>query len=184
MNPKVFISHASEDKQRFVLNFARKLYEKGVEAWVDEWEMLPGDSLVDRIWDEGIGQAQAMIVVLSEYSVNKPWVKAELNTGVVRRIQGHSRLIPIIIGNIDDSQMPESLRDTLWIRITVDPYRPAQLDRLDLAGCQNLKCLILREPEQPSHLCRSHTLIVLFFLHDALLRVVVYNWYFLSLRGP
>ncbi len=42
MNPKVFLSHASEDKERFVLDFARKLRESGVDVWLDRWEMLPG----------------------------------------------------------------------------------------------------------------------------------------------
>ncbi len=34
MTPKVFISHASEDKARFVTEFATKLRENGVDAWL------------------------------------------------------------------------------------------------------------------------------------------------------
>jgi len=116
-NPKVFISHASEDKERFVLDFATKLYSKGIEAWVDRWEMRPGDSLVTKIFEEGIKNAQAMIVVISEYSVDKKWVRAELNVGVVKQIEQATRLIPVIIGNVDDSQLPESLRDTVWVHV-------------------------------------------------------------------
>ena len=37
MNPKVFVSHASEDKDRFVNTFATKLRENGVDAWLDKW---------------------------------------------------------------------------------------------------------------------------------------------------
>ena len=47
--PKIFLSHASEDKDRFVVEFARRLRENGVDAWLDQWEMKPGDSLVDMI---------------------------------------------------------------------------------------------------------------------------------------
>jgi histidyl-tRNA synthetase len=72
VNPKVFISHASEDKERFVLDFATKLRNTGIDAWLDKWEMLPGDSLVDKIFEEGIKNASAFIVVLSSNSVNKP----------------------------------------------------------------------------------------------------------------
>ena len=43
-NPKVFISHASDDKERFVKKFALKLRNKGVDAWLDRWEIKPGDS--------------------------------------------------------------------------------------------------------------------------------------------
>ncbi len=63
--PKVFVSHASEDKERFVVEFARRLRENGVDAWLDQWEMKPGDSLVDKIFEEGLKEARAVIVVLS-----------------------------------------------------------------------------------------------------------------------
>jgi hypothetical protein len=122
-NPKVFISHASEDKERFVLDFARKLRSKGIDAWVDRWKMLPGDSIVDKIFEEGIAKAQAMVVVVSEYSVNKPWVREELNAGMVRKINGVSRLIPVVIDDLEDSQIPESLKATVWERVKdLDDY--------------------------------------------------------------
>jgi hypothetical protein len=122
-NPRVFVSHASEDKERFVLEFATRLRSKGVDAWVDRWEMLPGDSLVTKIFEEGIKDAQAMIVVISEHSIGKKWVRAELNAGVVNQIEQASRLIPVIIGNVNESEIPQSLKDTLWERITdLDNY--------------------------------------------------------------
>jgi len=46
---KAFISHASEDKQRFVEAFAKRLREKGVDAWYDEWEIHPGDNLRGQV---------------------------------------------------------------------------------------------------------------------------------------
>ena len=101
--PRVFMSHASEDKERFVLGFARRLRERGIDVWLDRWEMYPGDSLVDKIFTEGIGKASAVVVVLSVYSVNKPWVREELNAAVVKRINSGSKLIPVVL----DSSCPE-----------------------------------------------------------------------------
>lgn len=112
--PRVFLSHASEDKDRFVLAFAKKLRANGIDAWVDRWEMLPGDSLVDKIFEEGIKRAQAVIVVLSTFSVNKPWVREELNASIVQRINGSSKIIPIVL---DDCEVPVSLQSTYWVRI-------------------------------------------------------------------
>ena len=127
VNPKVFVIHASEDKDRFVLDFGRKLRLKGIEAWVDKWEMQPGDSLVDKIFEEGIANAQAVIVVLSKYSVGKPWVREELNTSVVKRINEGIKLIPVII---DDCQVPECLKSTVWVKIKdLGNYDP-ELDRI------------------------------------------------------
>lgn len=92
--PKVFISHASEDKQRFVVAFAERLRQSGVDAWLDQLEMRPGDSLVDKIFEEGLAQAQAVIVVISAASVKKLWVREELNLAVVKRIGKGLKLIP------------------------------------------------------------------------------------------
>ncbi len=37
-NPRVFISHASDDNDSFVISFAKRLLEQGVDAWVDKWK--------------------------------------------------------------------------------------------------------------------------------------------------
>src|SRR5213082_2962990 len=97
MNPKAFICHASEDKDRFVRGFATKLREKGIDAWVDEWEILPGESIVRKVFDEGIQESKVFIIVLSQYSVNKSWVREELDFGVIRKISGESKIIPVVI---------------------------------------------------------------------------------------
>lgn len=114
MNPKVFISHASEDKERFVMNFASKLRANGVDAWLDKWEMLPGDSLVDKIFEEGIKEADSFIIILSNNSVNKPWVREELNASFVKRIGKNSKIIPIVL---DNCTVPECLQSTIWENI-------------------------------------------------------------------
>lgn len=82
--PQVFISHASDDKERFVINFALKLRQNGVDAWLDEWEIRPGDSPVDKIF-EGIKNADTIIIVLSQASIVKPWVKEELNASTIKK---------------------------------------------------------------------------------------------------
>jgi hypothetical protein len=113
-SPRAFISHATEDKQRFVVNFATKLRERGVDAWLDQWEIKAGDSLIQKIFEEGIRQADVFIVVLSSVSVGKPWVREELDTGIVNRIKNNCRLIPIVI---DECQIPEALSHLCWVKV-------------------------------------------------------------------
>ena len=114
-------------QRRFVLDFATKLRSRGVDAWLDKWEMLPGDSLVDKIFEEGIKGAAAVIVVLSKFSVVKPWVREELNAAFVKRVNTGSKLIPVVI---DDCEVPEALHSTLWQRIEdLTAYDPS-LDRI------------------------------------------------------
>jgi TIR domain len=113
-NPRVFLSHASEDKDRFVLPFAVLLREHGIDAWVDWWEMLPGDSIVTKIFTEGLENASAVIVVLSRNSLTKRWVAEELDAAVVKRINDGSRLIPVVLDGLKPSEIPTSIRHLLF----------------------------------------------------------------------
>lgn len=112
--PRVFISHASEDKERFVLPFAEELRSAGVNAWVDRWEMLPGDSLVKKIFSEGLDSAVAVVIILSRVSITKRWVAEELDAAVVKRINEDSRLIPVVLDGLDaKTEVPASVRHLL-----------------------------------------------------------------------
>ena len=149
--PKVFISHASEDKSSFLVDFARRLRENGVDAWLDQWEMKPGDSLVDKIFEEGLRDARAVIIVLSKSSVQKPWVREELNASVVNRIIRRTRLIPVFI---DDCEVPESLQSTAWQRVdegharrTLRQQSPQQ--RLARRGAAGLRTTHQRHGRRP-----------------------------------
>lgn len=129
-SPRAFISHASEDKDRFVTEFARKLRANGIDAWLDKWEMLPGDSLVDKIFEEGLKDTKAVIIVLSSISILKPWVREEINAGFVQRINKASKLIPVII---DECEVPECLKSTVWQRIDNLESYEAELQRIVMA---------------------------------------------------
>src|SRR5260370_28056655 len=95
--PKVFVSHASEDRARFVLGFATKLLENGIDAWLDKWEMHPGDSLVDKIFEVGIGGAEAVLIVFLQKSIWKTSVREKMNANVVGRVKRRTKIIPILI---------------------------------------------------------------------------------------
>lgn len=112
--PKVFVSHASNDQERFVRGFSAKLREHGIDAWYAEWEIGPGDSVVTKIFEGGLKGSDCVIVVVSATSVQSAWVCKELNISVIKQIQDKIKLIPIII---DDCPIPEALRDILHVRI-------------------------------------------------------------------
>src|SRR2546430_17495243 len=114
MSPRVFVCHATEDKDRFVRMFGIRLRQNGIEAWVDEWEIQAGDRLVQKIFDDGIKNAKSFIVILSHNSVEKPWVKEELDAAVVQRIEQDTKIIPVVL---DDCEVPLVLRATHWVKI-------------------------------------------------------------------
>jgi TIR domain len=109
--PTAFLSHASEDKVGFAEPLGRELASLGVRPWLDKWEIRPGDSLVSKLFDEGLAVVDAVIVVVSQYSAGKPWVRAELDAAMVRKITENTRLIPV---RLDAADMPAPLRALVW----------------------------------------------------------------------
>ena len=69
---------------------------------------------MDKIFEEGIKNAEAIIVVISKFSINKPWVREELNAAFIKKIENKIKLIPVII---DDCEIPECLKNTVWQKI-------------------------------------------------------------------
>ena len=73
-----FISHASEDKEKFVRPLAIKLKAKNISIWYDEFSLKVGDSLRKSI-DYGIKKSKFGIVIFSPSFFNKNWPEWELN---------------------------------------------------------------------------------------------------------
>lgn len=94
MEYDVFISHASEDKDSFVRNFANLLRERGVRVWYDEFTLKWGDSLRREI-DKGLAKSKFGIVVLSKSFFAKNWTQHELDGLVTLELNGESKILPI-----------------------------------------------------------------------------------------
>ena len=113
--PRAFISYAHTDTE-IARRLAGDLISNGVDVFADFWDLQPGDSIVDKIFEQGIGNAEFVLILLSPASVASRWVKQELDTGLVRRITGQTRLIPVIV---EQAEVPVSLRSLKWVDLTV-----------------------------------------------------------------
>src|SRR4051794_24105318 len=94
MDPKTkaFISYSHEDKE-FVRQLADALNQNAVPLFFDEWDIRPGDSIIKKIFEEGLANSDFFFIVLSSTSVNSPWVSDELDVATVRRISGLTRVV-------------------------------------------------------------------------------------------
>ena len=106
---KVFLSHASSDKP-FVRRLSGRLRKAGVEVWLDERQLLVGDSLPEKVF-KGVDEARAVIVVISATSVQSKWMHNELRAAIQRMIDGMCRVIPVLIDSID---LPPELTGILY----------------------------------------------------------------------
>jgi hypothetical protein len=112
----VFVSHASKDKQ-IASRVAMGLKAFDYNAWYDDWELLPGDSIVERI-ETAISQTDVLLVLLSSSSVASKWVRRELSAGLARQLSGKGVLvIPVVV---EDCEIPELLADTKYVDLRGD----------------------------------------------------------------
>lgn len=102
-----FICHASEDKAA-ARDLASGLSKMGADVWFDEWEIRVGESIVQKI-NAALGNVSHLIVLLSVASVEKPWVKKEMSSALMRQLtQGAVTVLPVIL---DDASVPPILAD-------------------------------------------------------------------------
>lgn len=143
--PSAFLSHASEDKASFTEPLGRELTSLGIRPWLDQWEIRPGDSLVMKLFDEGVHAVNAVIVIVSRYSAGKPWVRAELDAAVVRRIQENTRLIPV---RLDETEIPAPLKALVWHEAdrTEDGIRQAARRIADVLYSRDLRPAVAPPP--------------------------------------
>lgn len=115
-NKAVFIIYAQADRDQ-AERLARELVDKGQEVWWDQWEVAAGDSLISKIFTEGLGKASAFVILLSAASIRSKWVQEELNTATIRRIEDLTRVIPALVGDVS---IPMPLRTLRWVDLRKD----------------------------------------------------------------
>jgi len=105
--PRVFISYSHADRV-FVDKLSETLQDGGVDVWIDKWMIQVGDSITQKI-NDGIGNSDFLIVVLSRASVRSKWVREELNTALIRNVEQdkHAFILPVLI---EDCDMPTLLQ--------------------------------------------------------------------------
>ena len=112
---KLFISHASEDKDEVARPLAERLRSLGYSVWYDECTLKVGQSLSEEI-DKGLAACNYGVVILSPNFFAKNWAKREL-AGLVARevIEGRHVLLPVWhrIGVADIARYSPSLADRL-----------------------------------------------------------------------
>lgn len=106
-----FISYSHEDKE-----FAHPLFEElqrlGIDVWIDEVELVAGDSLAQKI-PEAIVDNDFVIAIVSPASVTSSWCQKELAIAMSQGInQKQVKVLPV---RLDAAVMPPSISDTKYV---------------------------------------------------------------------
>lgn len=91
--PQVFLSYAFEDTD-FAGRVAHALQVQGIDTWWAGWCIAAGDSLRQKI-DQGLAGCTHFIVLLTPNSIEKPWVKQEMDAELVRKLNAQAVFIPL-----------------------------------------------------------------------------------------
>lgn len=123
----IFLSHNHSDKP-FVRRLKASLNERGVEdVWVDEAEMMIGDSLTEKI-EEGLTKTRFFGVVLSPRSIKSSWVKKELEAAMSKEIKtGSVVVLPLLYEKCD---LPPFLEGKLYADFTSESAFAESLEKL------------------------------------------------------
>ena len=106
----VFVSYAHEDAD-WVRVLAGRLHQAGLEVFLDDWQIVPGDVLV-RSLEEGIRTSTAGILVCSPSSVASSWVMQEYAALLTQAVTQGRRLIPVLFEQVE---LPAFLAARVWV---------------------------------------------------------------------
>ena len=92
----LFISYSHKDKQ-FAKRLANNVRDAGHTVWIDEREILVGDSLIEQIRN-GIDSVEYVAAIISSESLNSQWFKRELDLASNREIdEKRVVVLPILL---------------------------------------------------------------------------------------
>jgi hypothetical protein len=105
MNPRnIFISHSRADRE-WVRAFAESLQAKGVQVWLDDMQIPPGERLEDAI-EKGLRGSDVVAFVITPDNVRGPELLFELGAAVAMG----KRSVPIVSKDVETFQLPYPLR--------------------------------------------------------------------------
>ena len=96
MKPRIFLSHSKKDR-KFILRLARDLQAANLDVWYDDWAILPGESLREKIFGEGISESDVFFIYLTPYSISSRWCKEELDAAFERDIERKGGFLALFV---------------------------------------------------------------------------------------
>ncbi len=114
--PSVFISYSHKDKA-LTKRIANDLIKKDIIVWLDEWEILVGDSITQRV-QHGLENVDFIMLLLTKHSVQSGWVEKEWQSQIgLEAERQRIRILPVIGGACE---IPALLKDKKYTDVEAD----------------------------------------------------------------
>ncbi len=115
----VFLSHSSRDKAQIRVLAELLNQEAGIEPWLDEWNLIPGEPWQEGI-EEAINKCDVCLCAIGPDQL-RPWQHEEMRAAIARRVEtqkGDFRVIPVLLPGGkrgERSKLPSFLTRSTWV---------------------------------------------------------------------
>lgn len=122
---RVFLSHTSTDKPQ-IREIYKKLTDDGIDAWLDEEKLLPGQDWNLEI-SNAVRNSDAIIIFMSKASVSREgYLQKEIKVALDYADELPEGDIFLIPAKLEDCEVPARLTRWQWINL----YEPKAYERL------------------------------------------------------
>lgn len=139
--PKVFISYSwdNEAHKKWVAQFATELRQSGVDAFIDDWYLRPGDPITEFM-EKSISTSDFVLIVCTEKYKEKSdsrsggvgYEESIISSDLFQNTN-HRKYIPIIAKNSNGKNIPRALHSKVYIDLSSEEHYLQSFQKLLLA---------------------------------------------------
>jgi hypothetical protein len=127
-NPKAFISYAWENDEikNWVKKLATQLRHNGIDAKLDQWEVVPGDQM-PHFMEKSVRENDFVVIVCSqkykiksENRIGGVGYEGDIMTAEVLKTSQHRKFIPVLQSGTKETSIPSWLAGKYFIDFSTD----------------------------------------------------------------
>lgn len=139
-NPTAFVSYAweSDEIKQWVKNLATQLRKAGVDAKIDQWEVVPGDQM-PHFMERSVRENNYVLIICtpkykakSENRIGGVGYEGDIMTAEVLLTSNNRKFIPILKSGTKETAIPSWLQGKYYIDLSNDHHYEMNFD--DLLG--------------------------------------------------
>ncbi len=129
-NPKAFISYAweSEESKIWVKELATELRNDGIDAKLDQWEIVPGDQM-PHFMEKSVKENDYVLIICtpkyktkSENRIGGVGYEGDIMTAEVLQNSNHRKFIPILKSGIKETSIPSWLQGKYYVDLSNEEH--------------------------------------------------------------
>jgi hypothetical protein len=100
VRPRVFVSYSSKDRA-LIHAFTADMRTAHLEPWLDEWEIMTGHSIREKIFADGFAHCDLFFSYLTPNSLASHWCKEELDGAFVDSLKKRGVAVALFVDSQD-----------------------------------------------------------------------------------